>query len=150
MLFVKPPKKRRARKSNKRIKLLEQNPCCHFCGIEVNCENSGVFKVKVDNNEQEKVLACLECIYKRRREESGGRSTRRRQRLLEENPHCFYCGCDLTVDNSTLDHLVPRAKKGPNKSENIVLSCYTCNHRKGTKTAAQYLAILNAEQRRIA
>ena len=150
MLFVEPPnRKKRSRRSNKRIKLLEQDPSCHFCGGEVNYENSGIFKINA-NGAKEKVLACLECIYKHRREDSGGRSTRRRQRLLDENPHCFYCNCDLSLENSTLDHLVPRAQKGPNKSGNIVLSCYTCNHRKGTKSAAQYLAILNAEKRRIA
>lgn len=151
MLFVEPPRKKRARKSNKRIKLLEQDPSCHFCTSEVNFENSGIFRLKgVGGKPREKVLACLECIYKHRREESGGRSTKRRQKLLEKDPHCFYCNCDLDLDNSTLDHLIPRASKGPNKVENIVLSCYTCNHRKGTKSATEYLAILNAEKRRIA
>ena len=151
MLFVELSRKKRARKSRKRIKLLEQDSRCYFCKKEVNFENSGVFRFKgVSGKPRERVLACLECIYKQRREESGGRSTKRRQKLLKEDSRCYYCNCDLTLENSTLDHIVPRAKKGENKAENIVLSCYTCNHRKGTKTATQFLAILHSERRRIA
>jgi hypothetical protein len=147
LLFAKePPGKKKRKKKNRRRKLLEQDPHCHFCGREVNFDDSGVFKLAA---QKEKVLACLECIYKHRREQyEGGRSTRRRKRLLEQDPRCYYCQCDVTLENSTLDHLVPRAKKGKNTVDNIVLSCYTCNHRKGTKTAAEFLAILEAERER--
>jgi len=60
------------------------------------------------------------------------RQTRnRRRRLLDKDPRCQYCLRPLTLDTSTLDHIVPRCAGGANETHNFALVCRKCNHRKG-------------------
>jgi len=57
----------------------------------------------------------------------------KRAKLLKEDPYCYYCGCRLTLDDSTLDHALPRSKGGTDEWSNLVLACYECNQDKGDK-----------------
>ncbi len=62
---------------------------------------------------------------------SGWRRRRRiRLRKLADDPHCFWCGAELTVEWATLDHLIPRAAGGTDEIVNLLLSCGRCNRRK--------------------
>ena len=45
---------------------------------------------------------------------------------------CHYCHQMVTLREATVDHKQPRAKGGGNGLDNIVLSCFSCNQRKGT------------------
>lgn len=54
---------------------------------------------------------------------------------------CVYCGCDLTYETYTKDHVIPRSRGGGNGSHNIAPSCKTCNNDKGMLTAAEYLPV---------
>ncbi|MEH1786534.1 MAG: HNH endonuclease [Nostoc sp.] len=40
---------------------------------------------------------------------------------------CFWCGCDLTPETMTVDHLVPLSKGGSNKLKNLRAACRGCN-----------------------
>jgi hypothetical protein len=68
---------------------------------------------------------------------------KRRQTLLERDPHCYWCGCEVfeapgpkgpTKNNhATIDHLYSRAD-GPrpsNTRNTLVLACFKCNHERG-------------------
>jgi hypothetical protein len=137
--------------------MLLEFPHCHFCGRVVGEEDSGLYNfnnrnpVNKDNGihiGELKVLACLECIYKKRialskKGQSNTRKVKRRLNLLEKDPHCYYCRCEVDLSNSTLDHLVPRSKGGTGRLDNLVLSCYICNHRKGDKSVEEFLKELN-------
>lgn len=79
-------------------------------------------------------------------------------RLFErDGPQCWYCGDSLAhpsemVPSSkrgyfrapegkvfpTIDHLQPRSRCGANADVNCVLSCSTCNNRKGPKSLDEY------------
>lgn len=67
----------------------------------------------------------------KRRNKKNNREIRRE--LLIEDPYCYYCGCRLTLDDSTLDHAIPLSKGGTNEWSNLVLACYECNQDKGDK-----------------
>jgi 5-methylcytosine-specific restriction endonuclease McrA len=51
--------------------------------------------------------------------------------LLRADPHCFYCGRELTEATATFDHYRPRSKGGRATRDNGRLACATCNVEKG-------------------
>ena len=55
--------------------------------------------------------------------------------LLRDNYTCQYCHDHLTLNQMTIDHVIPRVRGGTTKWENVVCSCYTCNSLKGHRTA---------------
>ena len=78
-------------------------------------------------NKEEELLHSIFGCKKRKR-----RSYPKRKKLLwERNPHCHWCGRLLSLDDSTLDHIVPRSRGGSNHRENLTLSCGPCNRRRG-------------------
>lgn len=51
--------------------------------------------------------------------------------VLEKYPLCLNCG---TMDNLSIDHVVPLAAGGPNTPDNLQVLCVSCNSIKHTKT----------------
>ena len=45
---------------------------------------------------------------------------------------CQYCG--KQTKSLTLDHVVPRSRRGPHVWQNVVSACIPCNHRKAGRT----------------
>jgi 5-methylcytosine-specific restriction endonuclease McrA len=54
--------------------------------------------------------------------------------LARDHFSCQYCGTELVQRESTMDHVVPRSRKGRTCWENVVTACHTCNRRKGGRT----------------
>lgn len=54
--------------------------------------------------------------------------------LLRDNFTCQYCHDELTLKDMTIDHVIPRARGGITRWDNVVASCYTCNAAKGHRT----------------
>lgn len=52
---------------------------------------------------------------------------------------CFYCGCDIPFGSRHVDHVVPLSRCGSHTLDNLVIACATCNLRKGTQTAEEFL-----------
>ncbi len=63
------------------------------------------------------------------------RVDRLRSALLDrDGPWCFYCSRPFGPElPSTLDHVVPRSRGGPNAIGNLVLACGPCNNRKADR-----------------
>ena len=55
-----------------------------------------------------------------------------RQNIFKRDGHrCQYCG---TVDELTLDHVVPKSRGGKSNWDNLTTACKRCNSRKGDFT----------------
>lgn len=54
--------------------------------------------------------------------------------LLRDNFSCQYCYDHLTIKDMTIDHVIPRARGGITRWDNVVASCYSCNAAKGHRT----------------
>ena len=52
----------------------------------------------------------------------------RRAVFYRDGFRCQYCG--MESKNLTLDHIIPRSRKGQHVWENVVSACTPCNHRK--------------------
>jgi 5-methylcytosine-specific restriction endonuclease McrA len=59
----------------------------------------------------------------------------RREIFIRDNFTCQYCG--VQTRDLTIDHVVPRSRKGGHSWENLVSACKSCNHRKGGKTVQE-------------
>jgi len=68
---------------------------------------------------------------RRRREASG---MKRMRIYMRDKYRCQYCGARKSVNDLTLDHILPRSRGGDNSPVNIVTACVTCNNRKSNRT----------------
>ena len=54
-----------------------------------------------------------------------------RQNIFRRDNHrCQYCGVETDL---TLDHVLPKSRKGTSTWENLVTACKTCNTKKGDR-----------------
>lgn len=61
-----------------------------------------------------------------------------RNYLLEKHGRkCFYCG--KTANKFEVEHMIPKARGGSNRIDNLTLSCHECNQKKGTLTAKEFI-----------
>jgi 5-methylcytosine-specific restriction endonuclease McrA len=58
----------------------------------------------------------------------------RRNLMLRDGHQCQYCGRRPQLRELNIDHVVPRSRGGQDSWENLVISCRTCNLRKGRRT----------------
>jgi hypothetical protein len=63
-----------------------------------------------------------------------------------ERGRCFYCLRRLARAEKCLDHVVPRARSGPNSYRNLVSSCAQCNSQKGERGVGDLLRWLYRER----
>lgn len=54
-----------------------------------------------------------------------------RRIIVRDGYCCRYCGHKLTLPYITFDHVVPLGEGGETNLNNLVVSCYTCNQKKG-------------------
>ena len=65
----------------------------------------------------------------------------RRAALKAADPRCRFCGRPIRK-GGTLDHLTPRSRGGGDFAENLTLACGPCNAFKGSRTVAEFAALL--------
>ncbi len=61
----------------------------------------------------------------------------RRNLYRRDHFTCQYCGSTPGSHELSIDHVVPRARKGRTTWTNCVLACIPCNKRKGSRTLRQ-------------
>lgn len=67
------------------------------------------------------------------------------------NGHCAYCGCDITMQNMQVDHLIPMklyekyAEVGVDidNMDNYMPSCRSCNHYKSSMTLDKFRSMIS-------
>ena len=81
---------------------------------------------------QPSVIRLIEYIDVRGRQ---GRSSTKRSRILARDRHrCQYCGMKGGLFELTIDHIIPRSRRGRTAAENLCAACFSCNQRKGDRT----------------
>jgi len=63
----------------------------------------------------------------------GRASRQRRQWLIEKKgvKTCHWCPTALTIETSTLEHIIPLTRGGLDQANNWTLACYPCNQDRG-------------------
>jgi len=62
------------------------------------------------------------------------RALSRKNILMRDRYTCQYCLKTSPSGELTLDHVIPRSRKGETTWENLVACCHYCNNRKGNRT----------------
>lgn len=57
--------------------------------------------------------------------------------LIRDNYTCIYCGCRLTKDTATIEHIKPKSTGGLSTFDNTGVACFPCNNKKDNKTCQQ-------------
>jgi 5-methylcytosine-specific restriction endonuclease McrA len=77
----------------------------------------------------------------------GARQARREdapsRRNRNHGTHCFYCGAAFEPSGPqkrTVDHRLPRARKGSHRLVNLVFACRACNERKADRPEGEFVA----------
>jgi hypothetical protein len=75
-------------------------------------------------------------LHLARYERSPGLTVRltRRNLMLRDHYQCQYCGARPSPRDLNLDHVLPRSRGGADTWENLVVSCRSCNLKKGRRT----------------
>jgi 5-methylcytosine-specific restriction endonuclease McrA len=71
---------------------------------------------------------------RKRQRKTGAVRFKRRYVFARDRWTCQYCGERFVATGLTYDHVLPRARGGKTRWENIVTSCGPCNHEKANRT----------------
>ena len=77
------------------------------------------------------VPSVIRLVYLIRRPRPHRKLTRK-EIFQRDRYTCQYCGKESR--DLTLDHVVPRSRRGESSWENLVACCHPCNNRKGSRT----------------
>jgi len=50
---------------------------------------------------------------------------------------CQYCRKKFKSEDLSIDHVIPKSRKGPTSWENCVTACFSCNNKKSDKTPSE-------------
>jgi 5-methylcytosine-specific restriction endonuclease McrA len=67
---------------------------------------------------------------------------------LRDEGKCQYCNINVSIQNFTLDHIIPKCYGGKTTWENVVTCCYACNQKKGEKTLKEVGFKLNRQAKK--
>lgn len=67
----------------------------------------------------------------RRSKSARQRAAKVEKLIARDGPDCHYCRTYVSLELLTLDHVVPESQDGPWYVENLLISCYPCNHARG-------------------
>ncbi|MFA6234090.1 MAG: HNH endonuclease [Bacteroidota bacterium] len=61
----------------------------------------------------------------------------RKNIFYRDHEKCQYCGCKITMDGFTFEHVTPKDQGGKTDWDNIVAACHACNQKKRNRTPVQ-------------
>jgi len=86
----------------------------------------------------------------KRTAEYSGRSVvppKVRQNVYKRDGYtCHYCEQEMDEDDRTLDHIIPVSRGGQHTEDNLVVSCRSCNSKKGTKDYIEFIDLKGVAQ----
>lgn len=60
--------------------------------------------------------------------------------LAQQDKRCVYCGIELTMHSSHLDHIHPLSRGGTHTIDNVQFLCPTCNLQKGNLLESEFIS----------
>lgn len=117
----------------KQKRRIHKVPFCPFCSQKMTAQN-----IATRGRSPNLIICCIECNRSSKAERSAERNAERRWRKIEKQKKCPYCLIELTKDNATKDHMIPKSRGGKGLSDNIVICCKDCNSKKANLTPLEF------------
>lgn len=142
----------------KKLKHLYQSTHDHFLGVDFDFYKKWKWLIKLLVWLNKEYISC-EIFRKKYKAHNnlvvvglkyGGKNVKRRTSGFAKefiaghpNPKCVYCGCKLTDENATSDHIIPVSEGGNNTQINLLVVCKKCNNERGNREFVEYLRLKN-------
>lgn len=88
------------------------------------------YNIRIRSARQEFKLPSVICLREYQKSPSEIPPLSRRNVYIRDGFRCQYCSIQLTSDELTLDHVIPRSKGGVLSWTNTVTACQSCNVKK--------------------
>jgi 5-methylcytosine-specific restriction endonuclease McrA len=59
--------------------------------------------------------------------------------ILRDGARCVWCGRQPWREDLTVEHLLPRTRRGRGTPDNLAVACRACNRRRGATPVAAYV-----------
>lgn len=104
---------------------------------------AGTTKAKTHVTPEQALAMCFKVpnVEKSKRAQRKTSYRRQRKALIKKHPFCHWCGKPLTLDTSTIEHIIPLSRGGLDNKNNYALACEECN-----RARADGMPELEAEQ----
>ncbi len=95
--------------------------------------NNTIEKLTFENSEKDKIiLQQSETISRLKNPDKLFYKIGKKQMLYNiQYGNCCYCGKNKSIDEMTVEHLIPKSCGGTRKIGNLSLSCKKCNNKRG-------------------
>ncbi len=100
-----------------------------WASLAVNEDEPAISTVSLRIKVPEVVLLTRYGAFPRRRVTFSRKNLYRRDLYT-----CQYCGAKPAIQDLSIDHVIPRSRRGKSNWENCVLACLRCNRRKANRT----------------
>ena len=81
----------------------------------------------------EAVAMTTQCVQLDKKDQRKKSYRNERAMLFERQKNCHWCGCVLTIETATLEHIYPLSKGGLDNANNYTLACKPCNNARGNE-----------------
>jgi len=113
-------------------------PCVYRRGHELNSESTGCRYCGLAY-----YRGVLEIGLAIRTSKRRARGLKTRKLLMKrDGDFCWWCGKPLTIENSTIDHVLPQKLGGTSRKNNLVICCRRCNNKKRDQHPLVWIAWL--------
>lgn len=102
-------------------------------GHEIHVEKSGSFSLRAAPAWQREPEVEIPRIAPAKSHSNTVGRAKRLQICQRDQYRCHYCNQQFAIGNLEVDHIIPRAKGGSNKDENLITACRHCNRMKSDK-----------------
>ncbi len=72
-----------------------------------------------------------------------------RARMLQNDPHCIYCGKELTAETATAEHATPQCQGGLHNPWNLFLACAPCNGERSNRDLLKWAKQMRTEAQKL-
>lgn len=105
-----------------------QNKKCYLAAVENGDQSISVVPLNAGKNAMRRLKG-----IKKKKSSNASKNYKRNKKIRifkKTNGKCYLYQAELTLETMTIDHFIPKSKRGSNSFENLFPACAKCNRDK--------------------